>query len=63
MDKVLFGPTFTVDQTDKEYSGTQACKYRPGRVGGGGGGEQMRIFQGKEEGNRSVFDHTFSWIM
>ena len=30
---------------------------------GGGGGKQMRIFQGKEEGNRSVFDHTFSWIM
>ena len=42
MDKVLFGPTFTVDQTDKEYSGTQACKYGPGRVGGGGGGGGSR---------------------
>ena len=56
MGKVFFGATFTLHQTDKEYSSrirkTQACKNRPGRVEGRG--LPMRLFRGKEEGKRSV---------
>lgn len=56
MGKVFFGATFTLDQTDKEYSsrirGTQRGGLKHVKIdleGLRGGGLQMGLYRGKED--------------